>query len=140
MAAPHYKGGGIVFGPRPKFDLHVRINRKERRAAIASLIVEKIKANRVRVLQREQMSEPKTKVAAAFFDKVQIGSRRVLVLGEVEKGEPRLNFMKSLQNLPKKEYAVVPQINGYALARCQELVVLDSALDQVLSILGVSHE
>ena len=34
LAAPQYKGGGIVFGPKPKFNMHVRINRKERRAAI----------------------------------------------------------------------------------------------------------
>ena len=32
LAAPQYKGGGIVFGPKPKFDQHVRINKKERQA------------------------------------------------------------------------------------------------------------
>src|SRR3989344_3609613 len=37
LAAPQYKGGGIVFGPRKKFDQHIKINQKERRAAIRSL-------------------------------------------------------------------------------------------------------
>ncbi len=41
LAAPQYKGGGIVFGPRPKFDIHVRINKKERRAAIRTLLLKK---------------------------------------------------------------------------------------------------
>ena len=31
FAAPQFKGGGVVFGPKPKFDQHVRINRQERR-------------------------------------------------------------------------------------------------------------
>jgi len=149
LAAPQYKGGGIVFGPKPKFDIHVRINKKERRAAIAALIVEKIKANRVHVLQKESMKEPKTKKLAAFFDKVEIGSKRILVLGSdtpVAKAKnekaarPHLNLIKSIRNIPKKEYALVPQINGYAIARCQDLVVLESALDQFLSILGGTNE
>ena len=55
LAAPQYKGGGIVFGPSPKFDIHVRINKKERRAAIRALIAEKIKANQVHILQKVEM-------------------------------------------------------------------------------------
>ena len=137
LAAPQYKGGGIVFGPRPKFDIHVRINKKERRAAIAALIIEKIQANRVRVLEKESMTEPKTKQLATFFDKVEIGSKRTLVLGGLKQN---LNLVKSIRNLPKKEYGFIAQINGYALARCHDLVILESALDQFLSILGGSNE
>jgi large subunit ribosomal protein L4 len=141
LAAPHYKGGGIVFGPRPKFDIHTRINKKERRAAVAALIVEKIKENKIHVLQKEKMKEPKTKTVDAFFNKLELDSKRILVLGENDSGEKapaHLNLIKSLRNLPKKDYAVVSQINGYALARCHTLVVLESALDQFLSILGVT--
>ena len=43
LAAPHYKGGAVVWGPRPK-DVHTRINQKERRAAVRFLLAEKIKA------------------------------------------------------------------------------------------------
>jgi large subunit ribosomal protein L4 len=148
LAAPHYKGGGIVFGPRPKFDVHVRINKKERRAAIAALIAEKVKSGRLHVLEKETMREPKTKKVATFFDKIQIGPQRILVIGEGDvaakskkNGKPaHLNLMKSIRNIPKKEYGVVSQMNGYALARCQHLVVLESALDQFLSILGATNE
>ncbi len=148
LAAPQYKGGGIVFGPRPKFDIHTRINKKERRAAVAALIVEKIKANRIHVLQKETMKAPKTKEMATFFHKIEIGPQRILVLGESgsevkgeKAGKPiHLNLIKSLRNIPKKDYAVVSQLNGYALARCQHLVVLETALDQFLSILGASNE
>ncbi len=143
LAAPQYKGGGIVFGPKPKFDIHVRINKKERRAAIRSLIADKIKANQVHVLHSVNMEHPKTKRMADFFEKIERAEKRVLVLGEStgssgEMGNPHVNLVKSLRNLPKKDYSLVPQVNGYELARCQDLVVLDSALDEFLSILGVS--
>jgi large subunit ribosomal protein L4 len=138
LAAPQYKGGGIVFGPRPKFDMHVRINKKERRAAIRALVAEKIKAGQVYVLTKTDLKEPKTKKVAPFFE--QVATKRVLVLGESksEMGNPHLNFVKSLRNIPKKEYALVPQVNGYSLAKAAELVVLDSALNEFLSILGAS--
>ncbi|MDP1608800.1 MAG: 50S ribosomal protein L4 [Chlamydiales bacterium] len=136
LAAPQYKGGGIVFGPRPKFDQHVRINKKERRAAIRFLIAEKIKENQVQVLSCEAMKEPKTKLLATFFDKSQLGKSRTLVLGESGSALVQESFVKSLRNIPKKEYMLVPQVNGYELARCQKLVVLDSALDELLAMLG----
>lgn len=141
LAAPHYKGGGIVFGPKPKFDMHVRINKKERRAAIRTLIIEKIKGGLVHVLQKGDLKEPQTKKMAHFFDQIQGTQKRVLVLAETareEMGHSHENLFKSLRNIPKKEYGFVPQVNGYELARCHTLVILDSALDEFLSILGAS--
>lgn len=141
LAAPQYKGGGIVFGPRPKFDVHVRINKKEKRAAIRFMIAEKIKQNRVKVLHHADLTKPKTQVVADFFEAVGVGSGRALVLGESQATtgqmeNPHKNLVLSLRNLPKKEYSLVPQLNGYALALAQELVVLDTALEEFLSILG----
>lgn len=129
-----------MFGPKPKFDVNVRINKKERRAAIRTLISEKIKAGQVHVLQKADMKHPKTKKIAHFFTSVPGGEKRVLVLGEgkVEMGNPHENLIKSLRNIPKKEYMMVPQINGYEVVKCHTLIVLDSALDEFLSILGAS--
>lgn len=142
LAAPQYKGGGIVFGPKPKFDIHVRINKKERRAAVKTLIAEKVKAGLVHVLHHKgDLKAPKTKTMAEFFGKIPNAERRVLVLCDTSKEEmknPHLNLIKSLRNIPKKEYAWLSQINGYELAKSQTIVVLDSALDEFLSILGAS--
>lgn len=140
LAAPQYKGGGIVFGPKPKFDVHVRINKKERRAAVRSMIVQKIKDNKVHILSNAAFSEPKTKTMSLFFDQLSM-NKRVLVLGESkaasnDMGNPHANLVKSMRNLPKKEYSLVPQVNGYSLALAQDLVVLESALDEFLAILG----
>jgi len=141
LAAPQYKGGGIVFGPRPKFDVHVRINKKERRAAIRALIAEKIKGNCVHILRQDRMDEPRTKKVATFFN--EIGAKRTLVVGgsvQAEMDVTHQNFVKSLSNIQKKEYLPIPQMNGYELARCHDLVILEGALNEFLSILGANHE
>jgi len=137
LAAPHYKGGAVVWGPRPK-DVHTRINKKERRAAIRFLIAEKIKENRVHVLQKEEMKEPKTKVMAGFLDKLSLRKRRLLFIGSAAEmnDSSHINLTKSLSNIPKKEYLSLTQVNGYELARSQEIVLLESAIDELISLLG----
>jgi len=136
LAAPHYKGGGVVWGPRPK-DIHTRINKKERRAAIGFLIAEKIQADRVRILHGD-MREPKTKLMAKFLETLEVKGRRVLVLGSgvAENAATQDHIVKSMRNLPKHEFLPVLQVNGYELARSQEIVILESALEEFMSILG----
>lgn len=136
LAAPHYKGGGVVWGPRPK-DIHTRINQKERRAAIGFLLAEKIKENRIRILSGE-MKEPKTKTMAKVLESLEVKGRRILFISHAAKddAESQLHIAKSMRNIPKHTFMSVLQINGYELARAQEIVVLESAFDELLSILG----
>jgi large subunit ribosomal protein L4 len=136
LAAPHYKGGGVVWGPRPK-DIHTRINKKERRAAIGFLIAEKIKTDRVRILNGE-MNEPKTKTMASFLEALSMTGRRILLIGSASAGDSASQacIAKSMRNIPKHEFMPVLQVNGYELARSQEIVVLESALEELISILG----
>ena len=110
--------------------------KKERRAAIRAMIAEKIKENRVHILTGCEMDVPKTKTLAQFFNILEAGSRRVLVLGESKEGGVNENFIKSLRNLQKKQYSRVPQVNGYSLILARDLVVLESALDEFLAMLG----
>src|SRR5262249_39768920 len=85
LAAPQFKGGGIVFGPKPKFDQHVRINRKERRLAIRQLLADKIKNEGVFLVEDRAfsgaLSEPKTKMVSDFLKGHNILGRRVLFVG-----------------------------------------------------------
>jgi len=133
LAAPQYKGGGIVFGPKPKFDQHVHVNKKERRAAICHLLAEKIKADQVHVLHAKQMDKPQTKAVARFLKSRSLLGNRVLFLGEKEANQ---ELFLSSRNIPKKEFSNLQTVNGYELALCRDIVILDSSVDQLLSMLG----
>lgn len=148
LGAPQYKGGGRVHTPRPKFDQHVRINRKEKRAAIRHLIAEKINGNQVHVLQFEALNEPKTKVVAEFLKQRALEGKRVLFLGEgfVEgKKDPQEQttpvckfdlFAKSLNNIPKSAFMLMPNVSGYDVLVNHEIVLMESAVDQLKVLLG----
>lgn len=145
LSAPQYKGGGRVFGPKPKFDQHVRINKKERQAAIRFLISEKIKDKRVHIIDSTELEAPKTKTIAAFLKECGLNGR-VLFLGEgtyfeVETDECPIrmsmpsrnhdNFVKSLRNLPKIEFTLAANVNGYDIAKAHDLVFTESAFQEL---------
>ncbi len=145
LAAPQYKGGGRVFTPRPKFDQHVKINKKERQAAIRCLIGEKIRENKFHIIDSTHLDAPKTKTIASFLKTVQ-ADKRVLFLGEgnyaeIEVGdekkqvsvrsEKHSNFQKSIANLPKVNFALATNISGYDVLVANHIVLTESALKEL---------
>lgn len=143
LASPHYKGGGVAFGPKPKFNMHTKINRKERRAVIRHLICEKIKSENLCILDHYGLDAPKTKSVANFFSKKKIKDKRVLVIGKNPLNEgneanqdKQKNFFISMRNIPRKHYLMVDQINGYELALTKDVIVLSDAAESILAILG----
>jgi len=140
LGAPQYKGGGRVFGPRPKFDQHVRINKKEKRGAIRHLLIEKIKDARLHLLEWDNsFTEPKTKAVAQFLEKAQLEGKRVLFLrrpAEAEKVEPsRDAFLKSVRNIPRTEIRMLPNVNGYDLALSNDVVLFSEGFDELVLML-----
>ncbi len=147
LGAPQYKGGGRVFGPKPKFDQHVRINKKERRQVIKFLISEKIKQGKLHVLVKEGLEAPKTKVVSGFMDVLGLKEKRVLFLGEpyefIEDFDKMLSqmesydvFIKSMRNIPQTKFMLAPNISGYDVAVNHEIVVMEEALQSLTVILG----
>jgi large subunit ribosomal protein L4 len=145
LVAPQYRGGGRVFAPKPKYDMHVRINAKERRSATKALIGDKIRNGRMFVLDSSAMKGPKTTVVQDLLDTMGC-MRRVLFLGErtikevetmngVQKVSVRSdlheNFKKSLRNIPGVEFSLASDINGYAMALCDDLIVTEAALKEL---------
>ena len=145
LSAPQYKGGGRVFGPRPKFDQHVRINKKEKKAAIKFLLAEKIRNNKIRLIETTEMGAPKTRTIANFFKTNNIKGR-VLFLGEGEyaefsngektktvsvKSNKHNNFVLSMRNIPKTEFALAKNINGYHLLVAHEIIMTEPALQEL---------
>ena len=142
LGATQYKGGGRVHTPKPKFDMHVRINRKERRAAIRHLLAEKIKTNQLHVLQYEPLNAPKTKTFASFLNKRNVEGKRVLFLGEgshqsdLTPSEKYETLVLSLRNIQKVKFNLMPNISGYDVALNAEIVIMDTAIDELMVLLG----
>ncbi len=132
LGAPQYKGGGRVGTPRPKVDQHIRINRKEKRAAIRYLLSEKIQNNQVIVLKSEKFTAPKTQKLAKFLQKQSLKGKRILFLSDASDEA----FIKSMRNSPRADFLLMPNASGYDIAITHQLVVLEPAVEQLMKILG----
>lgn len=149
LSAPQYKGGGRVHGPKPKFDQHVKINKKERQAAIRALLGEKIRDNKLILLGNSDMEAPKTKVVCDFLKKSEINGR-VLFLGESAfedfnftfedeefstrlqvKPEQHVNFVKSVRNIPKSRFMLAQNISGYDVLVAHNIIMTEAAFEEI---------
>jgi large subunit ribosomal protein L4 len=137
LAAPQYKGGGRVFGPRTKYDQHVRINRKEKRSAIKYFLAKKIEADKMCILQSVTMEKPKTKTIVDFLKKTGLYGKRILFLtnDKMASSKDYDNFVLSMRNIVKNETRLAVNASGYDLALCENVIVLEPAVENVMQIL-----
>ena len=154
LAAPQYKGGGRVFGPKPKFNQHVRINQKERHAAMRSIIAEKIRDNRMIVLDSTEMQEPKTSTVSRFLT-AQAMQRRALFLAEgayidatvcevphrfTVANDTHRNFTKSVRNIPRATFKQVKNVSGYDLLHANHIIITENGLKELHEWLLPTHK
>ena len=146
LSSPQYKGGGRVHGPKPKFDQHVRINKKEKLAVIRFLLAEKIRLSKLHIIDSIELDAPKTKTVVQFLEACKLNGR-VLFLGEGDFLEIKheeapvtrmsmpcdkhANFSKSLRNIPKTEFALASNISGYDVILAQNIVLTEKALNEI---------
>lgn len=145
LVAPQYRGGGRVFGPKPRGEIRIRMNQKEKRASIYSLIGDMIRDGKVIVVDSLEMTESKTKIFAKLLEGCGF-ERRVLVLGEgsfVTVGEEGLernvsvesikydHLKKSIKNLSNVDFSLVADVDGYRVARAHHMVISEGALSEL---------
>jgi len=134
IVSPQYKGGGIVHGPKPKFDQTVKMNKKERRAVLKALMAQRVQEGKVSVLDIDGMDAPKTKTIASFLSALSLNGQRVLFLGAGEK-EPSMNMAKSTRNLQKVSMKLASNFCGYDAALNQNIILTKSAFEEMKTIL-----
>lgn len=148
LVTPQFRGGGIVFGPKPKFDQHVRINKKERRLAIHSLLVERLKGGKIFIVEdavfSSALKKPKTQEVASFLEKRGMAGRSVLfvgegnyqLVGERKESTPsnkHMHFKLSMRNIPKAFYSLAANVSGYDLVSATHLVMTESAVHEFVN-------
>jgi len=125
IRAPHYVGGGVVWGPHPR-DFAVKVPKKMRAAALRSALSDRAKENRIAVIDEVTFEVPKTKEALELLRAADIAGSVLLVLdGRDDKVE------RSFRNLPRVHLISVDQLNTYDVLARDWLVITRSALEKL---------
>ncbi|MGI5921927.1 MAG: 50S ribosomal protein L4 [Syntrophomonadaceae bacterium] len=122
---PLWKGGGIVFGPKPR-DYSYKLPRKVRRLAMKSALSSKVKDNQIIVVDNLQFEEPKTKQMIKTLESLNASNRTLVVTA----GDS-INVIKSTRNIPGVKPLRVEAINVYDLLKYETLLITKDAVARV---------
>jgi large subunit ribosomal protein L4 len=124
MKNPLFRGGGRVFGPRPR-DYSFKLNKKVKKLARKSALTYKLKANELFVVEDFTFDAPKTKQYLAFEKNLKINDKKsILVLAE-----PNKNLYLSSRNLQGSKTITVSELTTYDILNTKALVLSESSVD-----------
>jgi len=130
IRAPHWRSGGIVFGPHPR-KYAFKLTRKVRRMALKSAISCKFRENGILAVDRFEMAEIKTKVFKAILEKLPVGEK-VLVVIETRD----MVVEKSAANLPTVKVILAGNLNIHDLLKYKNVLMTEKAVRQVEEVLS----
>lgn len=123
--SPVWRGGGVVFGPRPR-DFSKKVNKKTRRLAFRKALSERLQAGEVIVLDELKLDEPKTRRMASILDNLGVDGTVLVVVKELEN-----NVALACRNIPHVEINTSDLLNTYDVLKPDRLVITKDAFEQI---------
>ena len=122
--APQWTGGGVVFAPVPR-DYSFKMNKKEKRAALKSVLTAKVQENKVVILDELKLDEVKTKAMVNVLNNVK-AEKAIVVLKENDE-----KVMLSARNIVDVQTSLVNTINVYDILKHNTLVMTKEAVQAI---------
>ncbi|MEF9941605.1 MAG: 50S ribosomal protein L4 [Lachnospiraceae bacterium] len=119
--SPQWTGGGVVFAPTPR-DYSFKLNKKEKRAALQSVLTTKVEEKKFIVLDEINFDEIKTKKFQAVLNNLKV-SKALVVLEDGNK-----NAEVSARNIPRVKTAHTNTINVYDILKYNTVIVTKAAV------------
>lgn len=124
IRSPLLRGGGTVFGPKPR-NYTVRLTKKAKRLARMSALSLKASEDAIRVIEELSLSEPKTKEIVSLLTALEIANKKVLILTK----ETDMITYKSARNLQNVHVLEANKPTTYEIMNANVIVILSDALD-----------
>ena len=119
--APQWTGGGVVFAPTPR-DYTIRLNKKEKRLALKSVLTSKVQENKLIVVDELKFDEIKTKNFVNVMNNLD-AEKALVVLNEND-----TNVVMSARNIPTVKTALTNTINVYDILKYNTLILTKDAV------------
>ena len=124
IRAPQWTGGGVVFAPVPR-DYEVKMNKKERRAALKSALTSKVQDNKLVVVDSLTLAEAKTKEMQKVLTNLKADKALVITAADDQ------NVTLSARNIADVQTATVNTMNVYDVMKHNTVVVTKDAVASI---------
>ncbi len=125
IRAPHWIKGGIALGPKPR-SYSYRINKKEKKLAVRSILSSKVLENELVILDKIELAEIKTKNMVNVLNNLKVEGKVLIVLPEKNQ-----NVQLSSRNIEGVKTSLVDSINAYELLKYNKLVLTLDAVKKI---------
>ena len=125
--SPQWTGGGVVFAPTPR-DYTFKLNKKEKRAALKSVLTSAVNENKFIVVDELKLNEIKTKDFAKVLTNLNV-EKALVVLDSNDQ-----NVVMSAKNIPTVKTALTNTINVYDILKYNTVVVTKAAVEQIQEV------
>ncbi len=129
VRAPHYTGGGVVFGPQPRSYVQ-RLPRQMKRLALCGALTSKLADGAVKVVDALGLEEPKTRDLVGIIDLLGMAEGRVLI---VAPGTDEVLIL-SARNLPRVEIIRADSLNVVSLVNADAVLIEQEALAKMQEV------
>lgn len=128
--SPLWKGGGVIFGPKPK-KITFRLNKKERKLALQTLLYNK--KNRVIVIKdlEHKFLKPKTRMFLKICMDCQIDTAKKILVIVYKK---TVSLKLAIQNLKNVELILASNLNTLSILKANSIIITSSALNDIKEI------
>ena len=130
IRAPHWVGGGVVFGPTPNRNYTKKQNRKERRLALKSALTYKANDKNIIVVENIEMTTPKTKDFIKLLEDLKINGKSLIVVKELTD-----NLILASRNLSDIKVIETHEINTFDVTYYKNLVITEEAVKMLEEVL-----
>jgi large subunit ribosomal protein L4 len=123
--SPLWRGGGVVFGPKPR-DFSKKVNQKTRQFALRKALSERLKAGDVIVVDDLKISSPKTSEFIGAMSALELKGTTLIVSPDVDK-----NLALASRNVPNVAFTTSDSLNTYDVLRPDKLLFTRGAFEKV---------
>lgn len=131
IRAPHWVGGGVIFGPTPQKNYKLKMNRKERRLALKSALAYKVIDNELIIVDNFNLENEKTKTAKEVLANLKINDEKVLIVVD----ELDDNVILATRNLDNVLLLETDEINTYDVVSVNHMIVTENAVKKLEEVL-----
>jgi large subunit ribosomal protein L4 len=122
---PQFKGGGVVFAPKPR-DFSTKINQKKKYGAFISAISAKLADKELIVIKDLELKEYKTKNVAAIIEKLKVTGKKVMFVNAYKP-----EFVRSAANIPTAKVTTAEQLSVLDIVNNRYIVISEEAVRTV---------
>lgn len=119
---PHWRGGGVVFAPKPR-DYSYKLNKKVKRLALKSALSSKVQNKEFIVVDEIKLEHYRTKTIVAMLHALGADKKALIVTPTIDN-----IVMKSANNIPGVETAAADSLNVYQILKCDRFIIAKEAV------------